>query len=108
MLLLLFCFASDKIWYTQAAFCSALFVASTLRVCVCVWLGLHSFHQYPPPPVGTTYQWKERVSMEVRVGQAGRGMAQVGERPMGTTAYGGKGFKGRVAGSHRPKREGQQ
>ena len=35
MLLLLFCFAPDDIEYTQAAFCSALFAAST----VCVWSG---------------------------------------------------------------------
>ena len=44
-----------------------------------------------------TYQGKERVSREVRIGQAGRGRAQRGKRPMGTPAYGGKWFKGRVA-----------
>ena len=42
--------------------------------------------QCPPPPPG-------RVSREVRIGQAGRGRAQGGERPMGAAAYGGKGFK---------------
>ena len=35
-MLLLFCFAPDKIYYTQATFCCALFVASTVCVCVCV------------------------------------------------------------------------
>ena len=34
---------------------------------------------------------------EVRIGQAGRGRAQGGERPIGATAYGGKGLKGRAA-----------
>ena len=34
---------------------------------------------------------------EVRIGQGGRGWAEGSERPMGTAACGGKGFKGRAA-----------
>ena len=37
-----------------------------------------------------------RGSREVRVGQAGRGRAQCGERPMGAATDGGKGFKERT------------
>ena len=47
--------------------------------------------------VGTTSQGKGRGSREVRIGQAGRGRAQGGERPMGAAADGGKEFKGREA-----------
>ena len=43
--------------------------------------------------VGTTYQSKGRGCGEVRIGQAWRGGAQGGGRPMGTAAYRGKGFK---------------
>ena len=49
--------------------------------------------------VGTTSQGKGRVNGEVRAGQAFRARAQGGERPMGTAAYGGKGFEGRAAES---------
>ena len=52
--------------------------------------------------VGTTSQGKGRGSREVRIGQAGGGRAQGGERPMGTAAYGGKGFKGTAAGGQKP------
>ena len=45
--------------------------------------------------VGTTDQRKGRVCREVRI--RGRGRARGGERPMGTAAYAGKGFKGRAA-----------
>ena len=45
--------------------------------------------------VGTADQGKGRVCREVKIGQAGRGKAQGGERPMGTTAYGGN-FKERA------------
>ena len=38
---------------------------------------------------------------EVRVGQAGRGGARGGERPMGAAACGGRGFKGRARGKWR-------
>ena len=34
-------------------------------------------------PVGATFQGKGRVGREVRIGRAGRGRAQGGERPMG-------------------------
>ena len=46
---------------------------------------------------GTTSQGKGTVSREVRIGQGGRGRAQGGGRPKGTTADEGEGFKGRAA-----------
>ena len=49
------------------------------------------------PNTAPHHQGKGRVSREVRIGQAGRGRAQGGDRPMGAAAYGGKGFKGRAA-----------
>ena len=36
------------------------------------------------------------MSREVKIGQRGRRRAQGGERPMGTAACGGRGFKGRA------------
>ena len=47
-------------------------------------------------------QGKEKGSGEGRIGQGGRGRTQGGERPMGTTSYGGKGSKGRAANGDRP------
>ena len=46
-----------------------------------------------PPPTG---------SGEGKIDQGGRGRTQGGERPMGATAYGGKGSKGRAVGRDRP------
>ena len=37
-----------------------------------------------------------------RLGQGGRGRSKGGEKPMGTTAYGGKECKGRAANGDRP------
>ena len=47
-------------------------------------------------------QGKGKGSREGRLGREGRGRSQGGERLMGTTAYGGKGSKGRVANGDRP------
>ena len=52
--------------------------------------------QKPPPP---TRKGKDR---EGRIGQGGRGRSLGGERPMGTTAYGGQGSKGRAANGDQP------
>ena len=41
-------------------------------------------------------QGKGTENREGKIGQGGRGRPQGGERPMGTTAYGGKGSKGRA------------
>ena len=46
--------------------------------------------------VGTTSRRQGRGRREVRIGQAGGGRARGGERPMGITAFGGKGVKGRA------------
>ena len=48
----------------------------------------------PPPP--------HAPPREGRIGQGGRGRTQGGERPMGTTAYGGKRSKGRAVNGGRP------
>ena len=53
-------------------------------------------HRQPGGSIGTTHRGKGRGSREVRIGQGGGGRAQGGERPMGTAAYGGRGFKGRA------------
>ena len=53
---------------------------------------------------GTTSRGKGGRCREVRIGQGGRGRARGGERPMGTTACGGKGPNGsgsRSANQHR-------
>ena len=50
----------------------------------------------PPLPLVQPPEGKARVSGEVRIGQAGRGRALGGERPMGAAASGGRGFKERA------------
>ena len=52
---------------------------------------------HPSPLYLPTYQGKERVCKEIRIGKAGRGGAQGGVRLMATTAGGRKGFNGRLA-----------
>ena len=49
--------------------------------------------------VGTPSQGKGRVCREGRIGQGGRGRAQGGVGPMGTTADGGRGSEGGAVGS---------
>ena len=51
---------------------------------------------YPRDSVGTTYRGIRREGRQVRVGKAGRSRALGGERPMGTAACRGKGFKERT------------
>ena len=46
--------------------------------------------------IGTPSRGKGRVCGEVRIGQARRGRARGAERPKGTAACGGRGFKGRA------------
>ena len=46
--------------------------------------------------VGTTSQGKGKGSREGKTGQGGGGRTQGAARPLGTTAYGGKGSKGRA------------
>ena len=63
--------------------------------------------QIPPPPrhtdtVGTTSQGRGKGSGEGKMGPGGRGRTLGGERPMGTTADGGRGSKGRAANGDRP------
>ena len=48
--------------------------------------------------IATTYQGKGRACREARIGQAGIGRVQGGERPMGTAAYRGNEFKERTRG----------
>ena len=62
-----------------------------------VWTRHRAVKQGNGGSAGTTYQGKGGGSRDVRVGQAGRGRAQGGERPMGTAPYGGNGFKRRAA-----------
>ena len=50
----------------------------------------------PSPPLAHPPKGKEGGGREVRIGQAGGGRARGGERPMGTAAYRGRGFKGRA------------
>ena len=52
-------------------------------------------------------QGKGKGSGEGRIGQGGRGRTQGAERPMGTTACGGKGSKGRAVGAASCRREQQ-
>ena len=47
-------------------------------------------------------QGKGKGRGEGRLGQGGRGRSKGGEKLMGTTAYGGKGSKGRAANGDRP------
>ena len=54
-------------------------------------------------PVGATDQGKGKGSREGKTGHGGRGRTQGSERPMGTTAYGGKRSKGRAVGGDWPK-----
>ena len=60
----------------------------------------------PPPPLPPSYrgkgQGKGKGRGEGRLGQGGRGRSKGGEKPMGTTAYGGKGSEGRAANGDRP------
>ena len=58
-------------------------------------------------PMGTVAhrgkgQGKGKGRGEGRLGQGGRGRSKGGEKPMGTTTYGGKGSKGRAANGDRP------
>ena len=61
------------------------------HVCGCAW---PLVRMCPPTSVPPTYQGKGRVIR--RAGQAGSGRALGGERPVGTAAYGGRGFKARA------------
>ena len=52
--------------------------------------------------VGTADQGRGKGSREGKMGRGGRGRTRGGERPMGTTAYGGQGSKGRAGSGDRP------
>ena len=54
------------------------------------------------PPFGTTYEGKGKGSREEKIAQGGRGRKKGRERPMGTTAYGGKGSNRRAVSGDRP------
>ena len=64
----------------------------------------HGVMPKPPPPVAYRGkgQGKGKGRGEGRLGQGGRGRSKGGEKLMGTTAYGGKGSKGRAANGDRP------
>ena len=65
-----------------------------------------AYHAPPPAFLCVDYrgkgQGKGKGRGEGRLGQGGRGRSKGGEKLMGTTAYGGKGSKGRAANGDRP------